>query len=164
MDRGVESFGSYQRFIEDVFLGGSRLDPTTDGRPDPRPVVGENYPGLANLADDFDFTQSPRPPVILGNTSASALAAPINPTAKALAPSPTTTASSPIFPTATATAAATPTAVPATGGPLNGTEPFNVVFDGSQTTDPSSPIKSWKLRFGDGTVAKGRGAPPAAIS
>ena len=29
------------KFIEDVFLGGQRLDPTTDGRPDPRPVVGK---------------------------------------------------------------------------------------------------------------------------
>src|SRR5207253_5974805 len=91
IDHGVHSFDSYQRFIEDVFLGSSRLDPTTDGRPDPRPVVGENYPGLGDLADAFDFTQAPRPPLIVGNTSASALATPITPKAKALAPPPTTT-------------------------------------------------------------------------
>jgi len=160
VDHGVHSFDSYQRFIEDVFLGSSRLDPTTDGRPDPRPVVGENYPGLANLADDFDFTQSPRPPQILGNTHASALAAPIHPTAKTVAAPPTTAASTSIFPTT----AATPAAVAATGGPITGTEPFTTIFDGSQTTAGSSPIKSWKLRFGDGTSTRGRGAPPAAIS
>ena len=160
IDHGVHSFDSYQRFIEDVFLGSSRLDPTTDGRPDPRPVVGENYPGLANLADDFDFTQSPRPPVILGNTSASALVAPIQPTAKALAAPATTTASSSIFPTATTHTAATP----ATGGPLTGTQPFTTVFDGSQSTDSTNAITHWSLDFGDGTNTSGNGAPPSAIS
>jgi phospholipase C len=162
VDHNVYSFDSYQRFIEDVFLGSSRLDPTTDGRPDPRPVVGENYPGLGNLADAFDFTQAPRPPLILGNTDASKVAAPITPKAKALAAPPTTAAApvkDSIFPTA-AKAAATP----ATGGPLTGTAPFTAVFDGSQTTAGSSPMKSWRLRFGDGTVTSGRGAPPSAIS
>ena len=162
IDHGVHSFDSYQRFIEDVFLGSSRLDPTTDGRPDPRPVVGENYPGLANLADDFDFTQPPRAPVLLGNTNPNAIVTPIHPTAKKL-PSQTATAataSRSLIPTATTTANATP----ATGGPLTGTEPFNVVFDGSQTTAGASPIRSWKLRFGDGTSVKGTGAPPSAIT
>ena len=35
---------AYHKFIEDVFLGGQRLDPATDGRPDPRPDVRENSP------------------------------------------------------------------------------------------------------------------------
>ena len=83
IDHGVYSFDSYQKFIEDVFLGGSRLDPTTDGRPDPRPVVAENYPGLADLADDFDFTQEPRPPFIIGNNDIDAVAAPVHPSAGA---------------------------------------------------------------------------------
>ena len=34
----------------------------TDGRPDPRPDVRETLPILGNLANDFDFTQKPRPP------------------------------------------------------------------------------------------------------
>ena len=42
-----------------------RLDPATDGRPDPRPDVRENNPILGDLAVDFDFTQPPRPPLIL---------------------------------------------------------------------------------------------------
>jgi len=53
------------KFIEDVFLHGRRLDPKTDGRPDPRPDVRERAAVLGNLAKDFDFTQKPRQPVIL---------------------------------------------------------------------------------------------------
>jgi phospholipase C len=53
------------KFIEDVFLGGARLNPATDGRPDPRPTVRETVPILGDLANDFDFTQQPRPPMIL---------------------------------------------------------------------------------------------------
>ena len=46
-------------------LSGQRLNPATDGRPDPRPDVRESRPQLGNLAQDFNFTQQPRPPVIL---------------------------------------------------------------------------------------------------
>jgi phospholipase C len=56
---------AYLKFIEDDFLGGARLDPATDGRPDPRPDVRENTPGLGNLIKEFDFTQAPLPPLIL---------------------------------------------------------------------------------------------------
>jgi phospholipase C len=59
------SFDAYNKFIEDDFLNGARLDPKTDGRPDPRPDVRENATILGNLASDFDFAQKPRPPVIL---------------------------------------------------------------------------------------------------
>jgi phospholipase C len=62
VDRQTLSFDGYVKFIEDVFLGGRRLDPRTDGRPDARPDVRENDPGLGNLAYDFDFSQRPRPP------------------------------------------------------------------------------------------------------
>jgi phospholipase C len=65
IDHQVLSFDAYDKFIEDDFLGGKRLDPSTDGRPDPRPDVRENDPMLGNLLSDFDFTQSPRAPVIL---------------------------------------------------------------------------------------------------
>jgi phospholipase C len=65
IDHQILSFDAYSRFIEDVFLGGQRLDPTVDGRPDPRPDVRENQSILGNLAADFDFTQRPRPPLIL---------------------------------------------------------------------------------------------------
>ena len=59
------SHDAYNKFIEDDFLGGQRLDPATDGRPDPRPDVRENSPMLGDLTADFDFTQPPRPPMIL---------------------------------------------------------------------------------------------------
>ena len=65
VDHQVLSHDAYLKFIEDDFLGGARLDPRTDGRPDPRPDVRESAPILGNLARDFDFTQEPRPPLIL---------------------------------------------------------------------------------------------------
>jgi phospholipase C len=65
IDHQVLSFDAYLKFIEDDFLGGVRLDPKTDGRPDPRPDVRENASILGDLTKDFDFNQKPRPPLIL---------------------------------------------------------------------------------------------------
>jgi phospholipase C len=65
IDHQTLSFDAYLKLIEDIFLGGARLDPKTDGRPDPRPTVRENAPQLGDLVLDFDFTQSARPPLIL---------------------------------------------------------------------------------------------------
>jgi phospholipase C len=65
IDDQTLSFDAYNKFIEDDFLGGRRLDPATDGRPDPRPTVRENVPILGDLAADFDFNQKPRPTVLL---------------------------------------------------------------------------------------------------
>ena len=65
IDHQTLSQDAYAKFIEDVFLGGARLDPKTDGRPDPRPGVREANPLLGDLALDFDFSQAPRPPLIL---------------------------------------------------------------------------------------------------
>jgi phospholipase C len=59
------SSDAYLKFIEDDFLGGARLNPATDGRPDPRPDVREDEPLLGNLVQDFNFSQKPRPPVLL---------------------------------------------------------------------------------------------------
>ena len=65
IDHQVLSHDAYLRFIEDDFLGGQRLDPRRDGRPDPRPDVRETVAALGDLRADFDFSQPPRPPVIL---------------------------------------------------------------------------------------------------
>jgi phospholipase C len=65
IDHQQLSFDAYLKFIEDVFLNGQRLDPATDGRPDPRPTVREEVRGLGDLAKEFDFTQAPSQPVIL---------------------------------------------------------------------------------------------------
>src|SRR4051794_17823198 len=65
VDHQTLSFDAYLKFIEDDFLGGRRLDPKTDGRPDSRPDVRETMPQLGDLAKDFDFSQQPRPPLIL---------------------------------------------------------------------------------------------------
>lgn len=76
VDHQYLSFDSYNRFIEDLFTGGGRLDPATDGRPDNRPAVteaitqvkdpvsGATIP-VGDLLNDFDFVQSPRPIPIL---------------------------------------------------------------------------------------------------
>jgi phospholipase C len=65
VDHQVLSFDAYVKFIEDDFLHGQRLDPKTDGRPDPRPDVRERSPILGDLRKDFDFTQAPQPPLLL---------------------------------------------------------------------------------------------------
>jgi phospholipase C len=65
IDNQTLSSDAYLKFIEDDFLGGSRLNPRTDGRPDPRPDVRENASQLGNLIQDFNFSQPPRPPVLL---------------------------------------------------------------------------------------------------
>ncbi|MBV9536809.1 MAG: hypothetical protein JO321_15510 [Solirubrobacterales bacterium] len=65
IDHQILSFDAYAKFIEDDFLGKARLNPKTDGRPDPRPDVRENERILGNLKKDFNFKQRPRKPVIL---------------------------------------------------------------------------------------------------
>jgi phospholipase C len=39
IDHQTLSFDVYLKVIEDDFLHGQRIDPKTDGRPDPRPDV-----------------------------------------------------------------------------------------------------------------------------
>ena len=65
VDHTTYSHDAYVKFIEDDFLGGQRLDPRTDGRPDPRISVRETAPQLGNLVNAFDFGQAPRRPVVL---------------------------------------------------------------------------------------------------
>jgi phospholipase C len=68
IDHQTLSFDAYLKLIEDRFLGGQRLDPATDGRPDSRPTVRENLELLGDLSDAFDFTQEPLPPLVLDPT------------------------------------------------------------------------------------------------
>jgi phospholipase C len=76
IDHQYLSFDNYNRFIEDLFLRGARLDPATDGRPDNRPAVTEAITQVkdpvsgallpvGDLLNDFDFTLPPRPIPIL---------------------------------------------------------------------------------------------------
>src|SRR5260370_21824151 len=65
IDAQTLSFDAYLKFIEDDFLGGARLNPATDGRPDSRRVVREDLSLLGNLATDFNFNHAPLPPLIL---------------------------------------------------------------------------------------------------
>ena len=65
IDHQTLSSDAYLKFIEDDFLGGARLNPKTDGRPDPRPDIRENEKILGNVVNDFNFNQVPRVPVLL---------------------------------------------------------------------------------------------------
>jgi phospholipase C len=65
IDHQQLSFDAYLKFIEDDFLHHARLNPANDGRRDSRPDVRESAPGLGNLALDFNFAQTPLPPLIL---------------------------------------------------------------------------------------------------
>ena len=65
IDHHTYSFDAYLKFIEDDFLSSHRLNPKTDGRPDPRPDVRESKRILGNLVKDFNFKQKPRAAVIL---------------------------------------------------------------------------------------------------
>jgi phospholipase C len=65
IDHQILSHDAYNKFIEDDFLGAARLNPASDGRPDPRPDVREASPLLGNMTSEFNFSQRPRDPVIL---------------------------------------------------------------------------------------------------
>jgi phospholipase C len=75
IDHQTLSFDAYVKFIEDDFLQSQRIDPRTDGRPDPRPTVREDVAVLGDLTQDFDFNQAPGPPLVLagGTTTAGTL-------------------------------------------------------------------------------------------
>jgi phospholipase C len=65
IDKQTLSFDAYDKFIEDDFLQGKRIDPRSDGRPDPRTSVREDAAVLGNLTADFDLNQQPRAPLLL---------------------------------------------------------------------------------------------------
>jgi phospholipase C len=65
VDHQLLSHDAYLKFIEDDFLNSARLNPATDGRPDSRPDVREGSATLGDLANEFDFQQAPRPPLLL---------------------------------------------------------------------------------------------------
>jgi phospholipase C len=68
IDHQTLSHDAYAKFIEDDFLAGRRLDPRTDGRPDPRPSVREEAKILGDLRADFDFGQKPLAPMVLSTS------------------------------------------------------------------------------------------------
>ncbi len=75
IDHAVLSTDSFATLIEDLFMGGTRLDPVAMGQPDARPdirdeLVSVTFPDgstapIGNLIDEFDFGQAPLPPLVL---------------------------------------------------------------------------------------------------
>ncbi len=114
IDHQQLSHDAYLKFIEDDFLGGSRLNPATDGRPDSRPSVREDAPGLGTLASDFNFDQSARPPLLLPTVAV-----------------PGAASAEPGSPQPPALETGAPTAITASSATLNGT----VDPDGSEVVD-----------------------------
>jgi phospholipase C len=65
IDHQTLSFDAYNKFVEDDFLNGQQLNPSTDGRPDARPTVRDSVKVLGNLQRDFNFRQRARAPLLL---------------------------------------------------------------------------------------------------
>ncbi len=75
IDHSVLSLDNYAVLIEDLFMGGSRLDPNALHQPDSRPDIRDElttvtFPNgtkqqIGDLLDEFDFTQQPMPPLVL---------------------------------------------------------------------------------------------------
>jgi len=74
VDKQLLSHDAYLKFIEDDFLNKGRLNPATDGRPDGRPDTREESAGLGSLANDFNFNQAPRAPILLATHPAAGTA------------------------------------------------------------------------------------------
>ena len=75
IDHQTLSFENYAIFFENLFMNSARLDPAALGEPDARPDIRDeirsvSFPNGAKehigyLIDEFDFTQTPRPPLVL---------------------------------------------------------------------------------------------------
>ena len=65
IDHQTLSHDAYLKFMEDLFLSGTRLSKVDAGagKSDNRDVVRENSPNLGKLEDEFDFSQPPRAPL-----------------------------------------------------------------------------------------------------
>ncbi len=75
VDHNLYSIDSYATFIENIFMDGTRLDPTAMGQPDARPDIrdaltsvtflnGTTEP-VGDLREEFDFSQAALPPLVL---------------------------------------------------------------------------------------------------
>lgn len=75
IDHGVMSFDAFAVLIEQLFMGGTHLDPAALGQMDKRPDIRDalasvTYPDgstapIGQLIDDLDFNQTPLPPMVL---------------------------------------------------------------------------------------------------
>ena len=75
VDHQTLSFENYAVFFENLFMNGARLDPAALGHPDARPTIRDeitsvSYPNgnteqIGDLMNEFDFTQTPLPPLVL---------------------------------------------------------------------------------------------------
>jgi phospholipase C len=63
IDHQILTTDSFLKLIEDVFVNGESI--CQAGRPDPRPDCRDQSTQLGNLANDFNFKQAPRAPLVL---------------------------------------------------------------------------------------------------
>jgi phospholipase C len=75
IDHSVLSPDSYATLFENLFMSGARLDPVAMGEPDARPDIRDEITSITlpdgtvapmgQLIDEFDFSQTPLPPLVL---------------------------------------------------------------------------------------------------
>jgi phospholipase C len=101
IDHQLLGFDSYATLIENLFVGGKRLDPVALKNPDNRPTIrdaltsasfpdGHNEP-IGDLINEFDFTQSPIPALVLSTLIPPGLLAQCGPNPGAACTLPTVT-------------------------------------------------------------------------
>ncbi len=89
VDHAIYSHDSYATLIENLFMGGARLDPAALKNPDHRPTIrdavtqvklidGSAQP-VGDLMSEFDFSQTPLPPMLLTTTIPTHIAAECKP-------------------------------------------------------------------------------------
>lgn len=88
VDHQLLSFDSYATFIENLFMGGARLDPAALGTPDSRPDLRDTLTSvtflhgtkesIGDLRNEFDFSRPPLKPLILPTHIPTGIAASCN--------------------------------------------------------------------------------------
>jgi len=139
IDHQQLSHDAYLKFIEDDFLGGQRLNPATDGRPDSRPDVREEAPGLGNLESDFDFCQAPRAPLLLPTHPAPGPASDPPGSVKPGAPEPA------LSPCPTSPSSPPETGTPPPSSPVTGTTTSSSPVTGTTPSFPPAPAPVLQL-------------------
>lgn len=138
VDHQILSFDSYAVFIENVFMGGARLDPVAMNQPDSRPEVrdekilvtlpnGTTAP-IGDLMNDFDFTQTPLPPLVLSTHIPQNITAACG-------------ATNPGLPQLCTTPAVTVSWEPLTGSQIPGPFLYHLVRDGTMNVCVTKSVK-----------------------
>ncbi len=94
IDHSIYSFDQYATLIEDLFTAGTRFNPAKLGNPDNRGIIRDSLnqvtfmdgtaAPIGNLMNEFNFNQTPLPPLILSTAIPTGLSAVCGETAASL--------------------------------------------------------------------------------